>query len=58
MGHWGSAAWLRASKCDVMREVWESVGVLSIMYGVEEMTWNESEIEKLEAQQNREVSGH
>lgn len=49
---------MRASKCDVMREVWESVGVLSIMYGVEEMTWNESEIEKLEAQQNREVSGH
>ncbi|XP_050705903.1 uncharacterized protein LOC126991179 [Eriocheir sinensis] len=53
VGRLGSAARMRASKYDVIREVWKSVAVPSIMYGMDVMTWNDSEIEKLEVGQNR-----
>lgn len=53
VGRLGSAARLRASKYDVLREVWKSVAVPSIMYGMDVIAWNESELEKLEVGQNR-----
>ena len=53
VGRLGSAARMRACKYDVVREVWKSVAVPSIMYGMEVIVWNESEIDKLEVGQNR-----
>ncbi|MPC23223.1 hypothetical protein E2C01_016262 [Portunus trituberculatus] len=53
LGRLGSAARMRASKDDVLREVWKSVAVPSIMYGMDAIAWNESEIDKLEVGQNR-----
>ena len=53
VGHPWSAARMRACKYDVLREVWKSVAVPSIMYGMDVVAWNESEIEKLEVGQNR-----
>lgn len=52
-GHLGSATRLRASKYDVIREVRKSVTVLSIMYGMDVMMWNASEIEKRKVRQKR-----
>ena len=49
----GSAARMRACKYDVLREVWKSVSVPSVMYGMNVVAWNESEIEKLDVGQNR-----
>ena len=37
----------------VLRGVWKSVAVPSIVCGLDVMTWNESELEKLEIGQNR-----
>ena len=48
VGRLGSVARMRASKYDVLREVWKSVAVPSIMYGMDVITWSESEIDKLE----------
>ena len=53
VGRLGSAARMRASKYDVLREVWKSVAVPSIMYGMDVIAWNESEIDKLEVGQSR-----
>ena len=53
VGRLGSAARMRACKYEVLREVWKSVAVPSIMYGMDVMVWNESEIDKLEVAQNR-----
>ena len=39
---------MRESKYGVMREVWKSVAVPSIMYGMDVIAWRESEIDKLE----------
>ena len=47
------AARMRASKYDVVQGIWKSVVVLSVMYGMEVIAWNESEIDKLEVRQNR-----
>ena len=47
----GSAARMRASKYDVLREVWKSVAVP--WYGMDVIAWNESEIDRLEVGQNR-----
>ena len=44
---------MRASKYDVLREVWKSVAVPSIMYGMDVIAWNENEIDRLEVGQNR-----
>ena len=44
---------MRACKYDVLREVWKSVAVPSVMYGMNVVPWNESEIEKLDVRQNR-----
>ncbi|MPC96497.1 hypothetical protein E2C01_091759 [Portunus trituberculatus] len=44
---------MRVSKDDVLREVWKSVAVPSIMYGMHVIAWNESEFDKLEEGQNR-----
>ncbi len=44
---------MRACKYDVLREVWKSVAVPSVMYGMEVLAWNENEIDKLEVGQNR-----
>ena len=43
---------MRASKY-VLREIWKSVAVLSVMYGMEVIAWSEKEIDKLEVGQNR-----
>ncbi|MPC33930.1 hypothetical protein E2C01_027299 [Portunus trituberculatus] len=53
VGRLGSAARMKASKYDLLREVWKSVAVLSIMYGMDVIAWNESKIDKLEVGQNR-----
>ncbi|XP_063877492.1 uncharacterized protein LOC135109778 [Scylla paramamosain] len=53
VGRLGSAARMRASKYDVLREVWKSVAVPCIMYGMDVIAWNESEIDKLEVGQNK-----
>ena len=53
VGRLGSAARMRASRYDVVREVWKSVAVPSVMYGMDVIAWNESEIDKLEVGQNR-----
>ena len=52
VGRLGGAARMRASKY-VLREIWKSVAVLSVMYGMEVIAWSEKEIEKLEVMQNR-----
>ena len=53
VGRLGSVARMRACKYDVLREVWKSVAVPSVMYGMEVLSWNESEVDKLEVGQNR-----
>ena len=44
---------MRASNYDVLRELWKSVAVSSVMYGMEVIAWSEKEIDKLEVEQNR-----
>ena len=44
---------MRAKKSDVLREVWKSVAVPSVMYGMEVIAWNENKIDKSEVGQNR-----
>ena len=53
VGRLGSAARMRACKYDVLREVWKSVAVPSVMYGMEVIAWNQNEIDRLEVGQNR-----
>ena len=43
VGRLGSAARMRASKYDVLRDVWKSVAVPSIMYGMDVMAWSEND---------------
>ena len=43
-GRLGSIARIRASKYDVLREIWKSVAVPSVMYGMEVIAWGEKEI--------------
>ena len=47
-----TAARMRANKYDVLRKVWKSVAVPSIMYGMNVIAWNESEIDRLEVGHN------
>ena len=53
-----SAARMRASNYDVVREVWKKVAVLSVMYGIDviAIAWKENEIDKIQVWQNRVVS--
>ena len=44
---------MRASKYDVIREVWKGVAVPSIMYSMDMMVWNKREVDKLEVCQNK-----
>ena len=44
---------MRASKYDVLRELWKSVAVPSVMDGMEVIACNKSEIDKLEVGQNK-----
>ena len=53
VGRLGSVARMRACKYEVLREVWKSVAVPSVMYGMNVVTWNENEIGKLEVGQNK-----
>ena len=53
LGILGSAARVRASKYEVLREVWKSVAVPGIMYGMDVIAWNDGELDKLEVVQNR-----
>ena len=53
VGQLGRAARMRASKYDVLREVWKSVDVPSVKYGMEVIAWSEKEIDKLEVGENR-----
>ena len=50
-----SAPGMRASKYDVLREVWKKVAVLSVMYGMDVIAWNKNEIDKIQVWQNRVV---
>ena len=53
LGILGSAAKVRASKYEVLREVWKSVAVPSIMYGLDVIAYSDGELDKLELVQNR-----
>ena len=53
VGQLGSVARMRASKYDVLREVWKSVAVPGIMYGMDVFTWSENDVNMLEVGQNR-----
>ena len=53
VGRLGSVARMRASKYDVLREVWKSVAVPNIMYGMDVFAWTEKELDKLEVAQNK-----
>ena len=44
---------MRASEYDVLREVWKSVAVPSVMYGMDVIAWNENENDRPEVGQNR-----
>ncbi|MPC36509.1 hypothetical protein E2C01_029968 [Portunus trituberculatus] len=44
---------MRASKYDVLWELWKSMAVLNIMYSMNVIAWNENKLEKLEVRQNR-----
>ena len=44
---------MRSCKYDILREVWKSVAVPSIMYGMDVMAWSAKEISQLEVGQNR-----
>ena len=52
VGRLGSVSRLRACKYEVLREVWKSVAVPSVMYGMDVIPWNENEINRLEVGQN------
>ena len=58
MGRLGNAARMRACKYDVLREVWKSVAVPSIMYGMDVTAWSEKDIDKLDVGQNRAAHLH
>jgi hypothetical protein len=47
LGILGSAAKVRASKYEVLREVWKSVAVPSIMYGLDVIAYSDGELDKL-----------
>ena len=53
LGRLSSIAKYRGSKYDVCRELWKGMAVPSIMYGASGLTWNDCEIQKLEAVQNK-----
>ena len=44
---------MRACKNDMLRGVWKSVAVPSIMYGMDVTAWSKKEINKLDVGQNR-----
>ncbi|MPC91790.1 hypothetical protein E2C01_086849 [Portunus trituberculatus] len=46
VGRLEGAARMRASKYDVLREVWKRVAVSTIMYDMVVIAWNENEIDK------------
>ena len=46
---------MRASKYDVLSKVWKKVAVLSVMYGMDVISWNKNEIDKIQVWQNRVV---
>ena len=52
-GRLGSVARLRANKYEVLRELWKSVAVPSVLHGMNVMNWNETDMQKLEAVQNK-----
>ena len=53
VGRLGSVARMRACKYEVLRDVWKSVAVPGIMYGMDVIAWKEKEIAKLEVGQNK-----
>ena len=57
VGRLGSAAKIIESKYDVLRELWKSVAVPSIMYGMDVTAWNENGIDRLKVAQNRVAIG-
>ena len=48
-----SVARMRASKYDVVRDVWKGVAVPSILYSMDVMVWSKRDIDKLEVCQNK-----
>ena len=53
LGRLASVAKFRANKYTVCRELWKGLAVPSIMYGVNVLTWNDSEVQKLDVIQNK-----
>ena len=52
-GRLASVARMRANKYEVLRELWKSVAVPSVLYGMNVMYWNETDMQKLERVQNK-----
>ena len=53
---WGrlcSVAKLRSNKYEVIRGIWKSIAVPSLMYGMETIPWTVGELNKMEAVQNK-----
>lgn len=53
LGRLNSVARFRANKYEVIRCLWKSVAVPSLMYGSEVMVWNQKDVDRLEVIQNR-----
>ncbi len=52
-GRLGSAIKFRANKYEVVRGIWKSMSVPSLMYGMEVMAWSVNELSKLENVQSK-----
>jgi thymidine phosphorylase len=55
LGILGSAAKVRASKYELLREVWKIEPVPSTMYGLDVRAYSDGELDKLDLVQNRVV---
>ena len=53
MGRLASAAKMRTCKYETIREVWKTIAVPAIMYGMEAISVKDSDIERLETIQNK-----
>ena len=52
-GRLASVAKVRANKYEVLRELWKTVAVPNLMYGMNVINWSESHMQKLEVVQNK-----
>ena len=52
-GRLASVARIRANKYEVLRELWKTVAVPNLLYGMNVLYWNECHMQKLEVVQNK-----